>query len=85
MNNRLKTMNFNIYILIGGFIRMQFNPADWGQDVRIKAVCFTICLIAVYQMVKKNYVHEHRRQSNILKKQQFLVLFNILSLSLTCQ
>ena len=46
--------------LLGGFIRMQFNPADWGQDVRIKAVCFTICLIGAYPVA--NYMIKEMKE-----------------------
>lgn len=41
-----------IIYLIMGFIKMQFNPAYWGQDARIQVVGFTFCVMLVYPIAK---------------------------------
>jgi hypothetical protein len=38
--------------LLGGFIRMQFNPAYWEKDARIGMICVDVCAMLIYTIVK---------------------------------
>ena len=38
--------------LVGGFIRMQFNPAYWEQDARIGMIALAACVMLVYPIAR---------------------------------
>ena len=38
--------------LVVGFIKMQFNPAYWGQDARIKMIGTAACIMLIYPIAK---------------------------------
>lgn len=38
--------------LVVGFIKMQFNPEYWRQDVRIQALGLTFCAMIIYTIAK---------------------------------
>jgi hypothetical protein len=38
--------------LVGGFIRMQFNPAYWEKGARIGMVGTAACVMLIYPVVK---------------------------------
>ena len=41
-----------ITYLVGGFIRMQFNPAYWEQDARIAMLVTSAAIMVLYPIVK---------------------------------
>ena len=38
--------------LVGGFIRMQFNPAYWEKDARIGMIALAACVMLVYPIAR---------------------------------
>ena len=41
-----------ITYLVGGFIRMQFNPAYWEQEARTAMIVTAACLMIIYPIAK---------------------------------
>ena len=41
-----------ITYLVGGFIRMQFNPAYWEKDARIGMIFIAACIMLLYPMAR---------------------------------